>query len=108
MNTRREYKRLSSVGKSPMINYFTDALKGMPVLRNTGENLVPWLKSKFMYQICLLNNFAIIEETLINWFDVRIRLFQALFIQAGAFSLLIYYYDNLSTSGFGLFTLCIF
>jgi ABC-type multidrug transport system fused ATPase/permease subunit len=75
MNARQEYKRLVSVAKSPMISYFTDALKGMPTLRNTGDGLVKWLKGKFMHQICMIHNFGIIDETLINWFDVRIRLY---------------------------------
>lgn len=80
MEARRDYKRVSSVAKSPMINYFTDSLKGLPILRNTGENLYAWIKGKFLAQVELITSVAIIDECLINWFDSRLFIYQAILI----------------------------
>lgn len=108
LNARREYKRVSSVAKSPMINSFTDTLKGLPVLRNTGKDLMPWMRAKFMKQIALITNLNVLDNILVNWFDLRLGIYQEIIIQAGSFLLLVFYYDNLSTANFGLFTLCVF
>ena len=91
-----------------MINYFTDTLKGLPILRNSGSGLLPWIRAKFMKQIALITNLNVLDNILVNWFDLRLGLYQVIIIQMGAFILLVYYYDNLTASNFGLFTLCIF
>jgi hypothetical protein len=91
-----------------MINSFTDTLKGLPFLRNTGVKLYDWMRSKFIKQAGIITNLAIYDEILINWFDLRMGISQNLFIQAGCFALLIFYYDNLTSSSFGLFLLCSF
>jgi hypothetical protein len=75
LNARREYKRVNSVAKSPMINSFTDTLKGLPILRNTGQDLLPWIRAKFMKQIGLITNLNILDNILVNWFDLRLGLY---------------------------------
>lgn len=80
LNARREYKRVSSVAKSPMINYFTDTLKGLPVLRNTGKDLMPWIREKFMKQISLITNLNVLDNIIVNWFDLRLGIYQEVII----------------------------
>lgn len=116
MTTKREMKRVHSIQKAPMINCYTDILKGLTILRNTdneesktsGNTLFSWQKKKFFKLAEILANFDITESMVSQWFELRVCLYQILFLQIGAFLLIIYYYDNLSVSKFGFFTLILF
>lgn len=66
------------------------------------------MRSKFIKQASIITNLAIYDEILINWFDVRMGISNYILIQCGCFALLIYYYDNITSSSFGLFLLCSF
>lgn len=108
MDIRREFKRVQSVAKSPMINCFTDMLKGLPLLRNTGSQMYEWMRVKFVKQIEIITNLSIYDEILVNWFDVRLGITQNIVVVGGCLALLIFYYKNLTSSSFGLFLLCTF
>lgn len=45
---RRDFKRLTAVTKSPMVNALSDTLKGLTSLRNSNLDLFCWMKDKFM------------------------------------------------------------
>jgi ABC-type multidrug transport system fused ATPase/permease subunit len=44
INTKREFVRLEAIARSPMVNSFSEILKGLPTVRTMG--LEDWLKGK--------------------------------------------------------------
>jgi len=105
---RRDFKRLQSITKTPMINTLSDTLKGLTNLRNSSMEIFSWTKSKFMDSVKLLANLKIYDSLILSWFDVRIGFGQIMILQGGTFLLLAFYYENLTIDKFGLFLLCLF
>lgn len=69
MGAKREFIRLYSISKSPMLNVFLDLCKGLPNIRCLGKS--KWIRNEFMskYDDCISN--AIVKEGLNMWYILR-------------------------------------
>lgn len=106
LNVRREYKRLSSIAKSPLVNACGDTIRGLTVIRNMG--LINFMREKYEEAVEKVVNFALLDTIFINWFDLRIGLSQEILIQVASIALVVYYYDNINSADMGLLLYCTF
>ena len=106
MNAKREYRRLSAISKSPMIDCASDSIKGLVYLRSM--EVTHYMKRKFTQAAeCVLKN-ELMDNILTCWFSARTTFTQQLFIQLPCLLGILYYYTDLDSAKIGLFFLCTF
>lgn len=107
MNASREYNRLKAMSSSPIINTFSDTLKGLPYVRSM--KLEKWLMDKFINSVSLRLNNLILVNIMVSWLMQRVNILQVVFIQLpGILGLLFIFSKDISPANVGLFFLCIF
>lgn len=105
-NARREYKRLESISRSPVLNISSDTLKGLPSIRTM--NLIQFMRLKFEHSINENAKNQLTCYILRNWFDFRLGLTSLLFIHLPCYLLMLFYFKDLTVSKVGLFLVSVF
>lgn len=106
LDTRREYKRLASVAKSPLVNSCGDTIRGLTVIRSLG--IIKFMRDKYEKAVENILKNALLDNILVNWFDLRIGLSQEFLIQISSMALVVYYYDTVTSANMGLLLYCVF
>lgn len=106
LNVRREYKRLASIAKSPLVNACGDTIRGLTVIRSLG--ISEFMREKYDKAVENILKNGLMDAILINWFDLRVGLSQELLIQITSIAMSIYYYDNITSANMGLLLYCTF
>ena len=106
MNAKREYKRLTAISKSPMIDCASDSIKGLVYLRSM--RITHFLKRKFTFAAENVLKNQLMDCILTAWFAARCAITQQILIQLPCLLGILYYYQDLDSAKIGLFFLCIF
>lgn len=106
LNVRREYKRLASIAKSPLVNSCGDTIRGLTVIRSLG--IASFMREKYDKAVENILKNGLMDAILINWFDLRVGLSQELLIQITSIAMSIYYYETITSANMGLLLYCTF
>ena len=106
MNCRREYSRLKAISVSPLINTFSDVIKGLTYIRSM--KLEEFFMRRIELQIVERVKNQLIDQMLSAWFAMRCDLLQKFLIQLPSIIGILYLWDGTDPSNIGLFFVCIF
>ena len=104
--TRREYKRLESISRSPVLNISSDTIRGLSCIRIMG--LVNFMRSKFEHNINENGKNQLTCNILRNWFELRLGMTSILSIHLPCFLLMLFYFKDLTVPKAGLFLVSVF
>lgn len=102
---RREYKRLESISRSPMLNTSSDTIRGLPSVRNM--NLESFMRSKFEQGVNSNSQNVLTSACLKFWFNLRLGLCGVLLVHLPCYLLMIFYFKELTVPKAGLFLVSI-
>ena len=106
MNCRREYNRLKAISISPLINTFSDVIKGLTYIRSMG--LEDFFRQRMEAEIAERVKNQVVDQMLSAWFSMRCDLLQKFIIQLPSIIGILYFWDDIDPSNIGLFFVCIF
>lgn len=88
MKTKREIVRLEAISKSPIVSWTTSTIKGLAQIRSSVKENFFVVKMKNFIENNLKN--SVLTYGLDCWFQLRISLFNVLFVQMPAYGLIVY------------------
>ena len=106
MCARREYNRLLAISMSPVINNFSDTIKGLTYIRSMG--LADYFRKKMVHGVTERVKNRILEEILRVWFAMRCELSQKIIIILPSIFGILYLWEGVDPSNIGLFFVCVF
>lgn len=93
MSIKREFTRLESITKTPVISHYTDTVKGLPFIRGYGktdmffDNFVKKLEENCCNSVVIFG--------LNSWYQLRILLVSLVVVMIPSYAILIFLKDNL-------------
>ena len=106
MSARREYNRLMAISVSPMINNFSDTIKGLTYIRTM--QLDEFFRAKMVHTVAERVKNKVLDEMLTAWFSMRCELSQKFLIVLPAMVGILYLWEDIDPSNIGLFFVCVF
>lgn len=103
---RREYQRLESISRSPILNTSSDTVKGLPSIRNM--SLQRFMRKKFEDGVDGNAKNALTSACLRNWFDLRLGLSGILLVHLPCYLMMLFYFTDLTVPKAGLFLVSIY
>lgn len=102
---RREYKRLESISRSPMLNTSSDTIRGLPCVRNM--KLETFMRKKFESGVNSNAKNILTSDCLKYWFNLRLGLCGVGLVHFPCYILMLFYFKELTVPKAGLFLVSI-
>ena len=87
LGTLREYKRLMSASKTPVISTVYDTVSGLPHIRNT-PNLMGHFRAQFRSAVERSMQLLMMHSCFFQWFDIRCNMYVQIVIDLPAYVLI--------------------
>ena len=101
INARREYKRLEEAAEGPVLNLFSEVIKGLPNVRC--QNLGNFFRQRMFQKVSEAMKNVLLDKIFKSWFTLNSNLCLQFLVQLPALVGLLYFFNNVSPANIGLF-----